>query len=100
MDYYINERKCEVGDKAYLYNHADNELTEMEIVHIISRMEDMEHYDELLKNDDDVLLDGEDEYKADTICYSTVRDTEFFSDSGSIRHLATVSQQAYTEHRE
>lgn len=65
LDYYINERKCKVGDDAYLYSHVDRKLTEMEIVHIISRMEDIEHYDSLLGNDD-ILIDGEDEYKADT----------------------------------
>ena len=65
LDYYISERKCKVGDKAYLYSHVDRKLTEMEIVHIISRMEDIEHYDSLLENDD-ILINGEDEYKADT----------------------------------
>ena len=65
LDYYINENKCNVGDKAYLYSHADKELTEMEIVHVISRTENMKRYDELIKNDD-VLIDGEEEYKADT----------------------------------
>lgn len=65
LDYYINEYKCDIGNKAYLYSHEDDELTEMEIVHIVSRMDDMELYDELLENED-VLLDGEDEYNADT----------------------------------
>lgn len=65
LDYYINGMKCEVGDKAYLYDHAEDELTEMEIIHIIHRMNDMEYYDELIE-DEDVLLDGEDEYEADT----------------------------------
>ena len=31
LDYYINERQCDIGDKAYLYSHEDYELTEMEI---------------------------------------------------------------------
>lgn len=65
LDYYINENKCGVGDKAYLYSHAEEKLTKMEIIHIISRMENMKRYDELLKNDD-VLIDGEEKYKADT----------------------------------
>lgn len=65
LDYYINENKCAVGDKAYLYSHAEEKITELEIVHVISRTENMKHYDELLKNDD-VLIDGEEEYKADT----------------------------------
>lgn len=63
LDYYINERKCDVGDKAYLYSHANEELIEMEIVKIFARSEDMEDYDEL---GEDVLLDGEDEFNADT----------------------------------
>lgn len=65
LDYYINENKCTVGDKAYLYSHTEKELTEMEIVHIISRMKNMKRYDELLKNEN-ILIDGEEEYKADT----------------------------------
>ena len=65
LDYYINERKCEVGDKAYLYSHEKNEFTEMEIVKIISRVDDNNIYDELLKTED-VLLNGEEQYNADT----------------------------------
>ena len=65
VDYYINEYKCDIGNKAYLYSHEDNELTEMEIVCIISRLDNIEYYDKLLENED-VLLDGEDEYSADT----------------------------------
>ena len=64
LDYYIDERKCDVGDKAYLFSHEDDELTEMEIIHIIARLDDEEYYDELLETD--VLLDGEDKYNADT----------------------------------
>ncbi len=63
LDYYINENKCDVGSKAYRYSHLDNELIEMEIVKIISRSDNMEYYDDL---DEDVLLDGEDKYDADT----------------------------------
>lgn len=63
LDYYINERQCEVGDKAYLYSHDEKELTEMEIIHIIARSADMKLYDEL---DENILLAGEDEYNADT----------------------------------
>ena len=65
LDYYINECHTEVGDKAYLYDHAEAELTEMEIVHIISRMDNIELYDSQLE-DEDILLDGEDKYNADT----------------------------------
>lgn len=64
LDYYINERKCDVGDKAYLFSHADDELTEMEIVYIICRSDDTFVYDKLLETE--VLLDGEDEFEADT----------------------------------
>lgn len=64
LDYYINERKCDVGDKAYLYSHEDKEFTEMEIIHIICRSDDTFVYDKLLQTE--VLLDGEDVYKADT----------------------------------
>ena len=65
LDYYINERQCDVGDKAYLYSHEDDELYEMEIIHIIARFDDEDFYDELLE-DEDVLLDGEYKYDADT----------------------------------
>ena len=63
LDYYINERHCNIGDKAYLYYHADRTLTEMEIVHIIARSDDREFYDNL---DEDVLCYRESEYNADT----------------------------------
>lgn len=65
LDYYLNEDSCEVGDVAYLYSHEDNELTRMQIVHLIARSNDWDRYSELLKNPD-VLIDGEDEYEADT----------------------------------
>ena len=64
LDFYINERRCDVRCEAYLYNHADDELIEMEIVHIIVRSDDTFVYDKLLETD--VLLDGEDAYNADT----------------------------------
>ena len=65
LDYYLNESECEAGDKAYLYDHLEDVLEEMEIVHIICRLDDTELYDKLLENDD-VLLDGEVKYQADT----------------------------------
>lgn len=65
LDYYINERKCDVGDPAYLYEYENKELCEMQIVHIVCRSDNTEHYDNLIENDD-VLLDGETDYKADT----------------------------------
>lgn len=65
LDYYINEGKCEIGDKAYLYSHSEDEFTELEIIHIIARSTDTKLYGELLQ-EEDVLLNGEDEYQADT----------------------------------
>lgn len=63
LDYYINERKCEAGDLAYLYSHETNEWTEMEIVRTTRRSDNPGHYDDL---PEDVLLNGESEYNADT----------------------------------
>lgn len=65
VDYYFKERKCNIGDKGYLYSFADNELLEMEIVHIIKRSDNPDYYDKLIENED-VLLEGEDKYEADT----------------------------------
>lgn len=64
LDYYINGMKCDIGDEAYLYSHADKELTKMEIIHIIYRKGDMDYYDKLIENED-VLIEGEDKYEAD-----------------------------------
>ena len=64
IDYYIDEGNCSVGNKAYMYSHLDEELVEMEIVHIIAQSNDFNLYNELLE-DDDVLVNGEDEYGAD-----------------------------------
>lgn len=63
--YYIRENACEIGDKAYIYICEDDELCELEIVHIISRKDNFDLYDELIE-DDDVLINGEEEYNADT----------------------------------
>lgn len=76
LDYYMNERQCEVGDKAYLYCHDEKELSEMEIVRIIARSNDEDLYDELLE-DDEILLPSEDfhdfdasaEFITDKDCY-------------------------------
>lgn len=65
MDYYINENSCKKGDAAYLYLHEENKIQKMEIVKIISRSCDPYVYDKLLENED-ILLDGEDKYNADT----------------------------------
>ena len=63
LDYYVNEKECNIGNKAYLYSHAEDEITEMEIIKTIFRSDNIEYYDSL---DEDVLLDGEDKYSADT----------------------------------
>lgn len=65
LDYYIKPHHSAVGDKAYLYNHEEEELTEMEIIYIIRRMDDPALYDYLVE-DEDVLLDGEGRLNADT----------------------------------
>ena len=65
IDYYINELHNCPGDKAYIYSHEDDELRQLEIVHIIARSDNPDAYEELLE-DDDVLINGEEEYGADT----------------------------------
>ena len=64
MDYYMHELKCFPGEKAYCYSHEDDELRELEIVHVTARMDNAKLYDELV-SDDDVLIKGEEEYGAD-----------------------------------
>ena len=75
IDFYIYESQCEVGDKAYFYSHEDKELREMEIVHIISLSDDFDLYTKLLE-DEDVLINGEEEYDADA-------SAEFITDNDS-----------------
>lgn len=75
LDYYLNPDKCNVGDAAYLYSHEDQETTELEILKIVSRSEDPHMYDKLLEHED-ILLDGEALYEADT-------SAEFISDNNS-----------------
>lgn len=65
LDYYINERDCEIGSIAYLYDHCEKELTKMNIVDVIKRSDNIEKYDKLIE-DDDVLLDGEIRLYCDT----------------------------------
>lgn len=64
VNYYINERKISVGDDAYVYYHKTSRLYPMEIVEIISRSDDARYYDSLIE-DSDVLIKGEDFYRAD-----------------------------------
>lgn len=65
LNFYMQEKKCNIGDTAYLYDYHEDELIKLEIIHIIRRSDNMEYYDELIE-DDDVLLDGEKRYDADT----------------------------------
>lgn len=65
LDYYLNERKCNIGDIAYIFDASVNELCKLEILNIIRRMDDPKKYDILIMNDD-ILIDGEDRYGADT----------------------------------
>lgn len=65
LDYYLDERNCSTGDKAYLYKYENDTTKELKIVKIITRSNNPEYYDCLLVNDD-VLINGEDEYHADT----------------------------------
>lgn len=73
LDYYIDERKCNVGNKAYVYSHKEGQLIELEIIHIRSFLSDTELYDFLL-DDPDILLNGEERYHADA-------SAEFISDN-------------------
>ena len=65
LNYYLDEANCNVGGKAYLYAYEDQTITEMTILHIISRKDDSKTYDKLIQ-DDDCLVDGETLYEADT----------------------------------
>lgn len=72
LTYYIDCKKHNIGDIAYLYSKADDTLTEMEIIHIVCNLDDMDYYNELLQSDD-ILIDGESFFNADT-------SAEFISD--------------------
>lgn len=67
MVYFFDEHNCNVGDIAYMFVKENQELVKLEILHIIVRSTDPEQYDELI-SDEDVLIDGEDSYEADTSC--------------------------------
>ena len=71
LEYYMQEDNCVVGAKAYLYSEAEDAVTEMEIIHVIRKTDDVEYYDCL---DDEALLRGESRYGADT-------SAEFITDS-------------------
>lgn len=65
LDYYINPNCCSVEDIAYVYEHEHNNLEKFKIVHIVRRSDDVKLYNTLISNDN-VLLDGEDTFGADT----------------------------------
>lgn len=74
LAYYIDERRCNVGDKVYVKREdRSTDPIEMEIVHITRRSDNIQLYDEL---GIDVLLLGEEEYDADT-------SAEFITDKDS-----------------
>lgn len=85
LDYYFNERMRNPGDTAYMYSHRDKTYTKLEIIHVISRSNNIEDYDSL---DKDVLLDGEDEYKADT-------SAEFITDNDCYLVWFTYKEEIY-----
>ena len=64
IDYFLKKDDNAAGDTAYAYYHEDDELRKLEIVHIIARSADPDAYDKMLE-DDDVLINGEEEYGAD-----------------------------------
>lgn len=66
IEYFFNTMS-EVGGDAYVYNHEDDELIPLKIIHMICNLDDMERYEEL-SADEDVLLNGESEYNADASC--------------------------------
>ena len=72
LDYYIKEPPT-IGDIAWLYAKEYNTIQEMRIKQVICRSDDIEAYD---ANSEDVLIDGESEYDADT-------SAEFITDNDS-----------------
>lgn len=71
LDYFINENRCNVGSRAYLFEHATNKLQKLSIVKVICNLDDIAAYNAL---PEDTLLTGEDLYDADT-------SAEFISDN-------------------
>lgn len=72
LDYYIKETPT-IGDTAWLYAKEYDTIQEMRIKQVICRSDDVEAYD---ANSEDVLIDGESEYDADT-------SAEFITDNDS-----------------
>lgn len=63
--YYFQERRCEPGNIGYLYSIDDDEISKLRIVNCIARSENPKEYDNY---NEDILLDMEDLYEADTSC--------------------------------
>lgn len=72
LDYYIKETPA-IGDTAWLYAKEYDTIQEMRIKQVICRSDDVEAYD---ANSENVLIDGESEYDADT-------SAEFITDNDS-----------------
>lgn len=62
LDYYIKEPPT-IGDIAWLYAKEYDTVQKMRIKQVIRRSDDVEAYD---ANSEDILIDGESEYDADT----------------------------------
>lgn len=60
----IDKKACESGDIAYMYYKNSDTLYKMKIIHVICSYKN-DLYNELIK-DEDVLIKGEEKYKADT----------------------------------
>lgn len=67
IEYFMDEDSCSEGSTAYIYFHETGVLMKAEILHIICNLDDMQAYDTLLENED-VLVDEESKYQADTSC--------------------------------
>lgn len=61
LDFYI-QRISDTDNKAYLYSKETRSITELEILKIVIRSDDMESYDGL---PEEILLDMESQYNAD-----------------------------------
>lgn len=62
LDYYIKEPPT-IGDFAWLYAKEYDTVQKMRIKQVVCRSDDVEAYD---ANSEDILIDGESEYDADT----------------------------------
>lgn len=62
LDYYIKEPPA-IGDIAWLYAKEYDTVQKMRIKQVVCRSDDVEAYD---ANSEDILIDGESEYDADT----------------------------------